>query len=91
MDFSFFVEISVYKERSLQTVTNWFIVSLAFADLFVTIPMVFSLYVLVRTFVYCICDDILVILGQLENIAICYKYNLIFSLIKHQNQKETLT
>lgn len=31
----------------MQTVTNWFIVSLAFADLFVTIPMLFSLYVMV--------------------------------------------
>jgi hypothetical protein len=42
------VILSVYRERTLQTVTNWFIVSLAFADLFVTIPMVFSLYVMVR-------------------------------------------
>lgn len=30
--------------------TNWFIVSLAFADLFVTIPMLFSLYVMVSIF-----------------------------------------
>ncbi|CAG2172023.1 unnamed protein product [Oppiella nova] len=29
----------ILRERTLQTVTNWFIVSLAFADLFVTIPM----------------------------------------------------
>ncbi|CAG2116994.1 unnamed protein product, partial [Medioppia subpectinata] len=36
--------------RTLQTVTNWFIVSLAFADLFVTIPMVFSLYVMAQTY-----------------------------------------
>ncbi|XP_054167280.1 dopamine D2-like receptor [Oppia nitens] len=42
------VIMSVYRERTLQTVTNWFIVSLAFADLFVTIPMVFSLYVMVN-------------------------------------------
>ncbi|KAI2801949.1 G-protein coupled receptor, partial [Blomia tropicalis] len=42
------VILSVYRERSLQTVTNWFIVSLAFADLFVTIPMLFSLYVMVN-------------------------------------------
>lgn len=41
------VILSVYKERSLQTVTNYFIVSLAFADLFVAIPMVFCLYVMV--------------------------------------------
>lgn len=39
----------MYRERSLQTVTNWFIVSLAFADLFVTIPMLFSLYVMVSS------------------------------------------
>ena len=44
----FILVFSVYRERTLQTVTNWFIVSLAFADLFVTIPMVFSLYVMVR-------------------------------------------
>lgn len=45
----FFSLTSVYRERSLQTVTNWFIVSLAFADLFVTIPMLFSLYVMVSS------------------------------------------
>ncbi|KAG8175885.1 hypothetical protein JTE90_024058 [Oedothorax gibbosus] len=42
------VILSVYKERSLQTVTNYFIVSLAFADLLVAaVVMPFALYVLV--------------------------------------------
>nr|XP_046920467.1 dopamine D2-like receptor [Dermatophagoides farinae] len=45
---NFLVILSVYRERSLQTVTNWFIVSLAFADLFVAIPMLFSTYVMVN-------------------------------------------
>lgn len=42
------VILSVYKERSLQTVTNYFIVSLAFADLLVAaVVMPFAVYVLV--------------------------------------------
>ncbi|KAH6930335.1 hypothetical protein HPB50_012833 [Hyalomma asiaticum] len=40
--------LSVYKERSLQTATNYFIVSLAFADLLVAAAvMPFAVYVLV--------------------------------------------
>ncbi|XP_054719152.1 dopamine D2-like receptor [Uloborus diversus] len=43
------VILSVYKERSLQTVTNYFIVSLAFADLLVAaVVMPFAVYVLVN-------------------------------------------
>ncbi|KAF7490628.1 Dopamine D2-like receptor [Sarcoptes scabiei] len=45
---NFLVILSVYREKTLQTVTNWFIVSLAFADLFVTVPMLFSTYVMVN-------------------------------------------
>lgn len=42
------VILSVYKEKNLQTVTNYFIVSLAFADLLVAaVVMPFALYVLV--------------------------------------------
>lgn len=42
------VILSVYKEKSLQTVTNYFIVSLAFADLLVAaVVMPFAVYVLV--------------------------------------------
>ncbi|KAL3248032.1 hypothetical protein MRX96_056720 [Rhipicephalus microplus] len=41
--------LSVYKERSLQTATNYFIVSLAFADLLVAAAvMPFAVYVLVN-------------------------------------------
>lgn len=40
--------LSVYKERSLQSLTNYFIVSLAFADLLVAaVVMPFAVYVLV--------------------------------------------
>lgn len=40
--------LSVYKERTLQTATNYFIVSLAFADLLVAAAvMPFAVYVLV--------------------------------------------
>nr|XP_042899805.1 dopamine D2-like receptor [Parasteatoda tepidariorum] len=43
------VILSVYKEKSLQTVTNYFIVSLAFADLLVAaVVMPFAVYVLVN-------------------------------------------
>ena len=42
------VIVSVYKEKSLQSVTNYFIVSLAFADLFVAgVVMPFAVYFLV--------------------------------------------
>lgn len=42
------VILSVYRERSLQTVTNYFIVSLALADLLVAVVvMPFAVYVLV--------------------------------------------
>ncbi|GBM13126.1 hypothetical protein AVEN_64342-1 [Araneus ventricosus] len=42
------VILSVYKEKNLQTVTNYFIVSLAFADLLVAaVVMPFAVYVLV--------------------------------------------
>lgn len=42
------VILSVYKERSLQSATNYFIVSLAFADLLVAaVVMPFAVYVLV--------------------------------------------
>lgn len=42
------VILAVYRERSLQSVTNYFIVSLAFADLFVgLVVMPFAVYVLV--------------------------------------------
>lgn len=45
------VIMAVYLERSLQSVTNYFIVSLAFADLFVgLIVMPLAVYVLVSTF-----------------------------------------
>ncbi|GFR16819.1 hypothetical protein TNCT_85001 [Trichonephila clavata] len=44
------VILSVYKEKNLQTVTNYFIVSLAFADLLVAaVVMPFAVYVLVST------------------------------------------
>ncbi|RZF35626.1 hypothetical protein LSTR_LSTR005154 [Laodelphax striatellus] len=43
------VILSVYRERSLQTVTNYFIVSLALADLLVAVlVMPFAVYVLVN-------------------------------------------
>ncbi|XP_035219230.1 dopamine D2-like receptor, partial [Stegodyphus dumicola] len=43
------VILSVYREKSLQTVTNYFIVSLAFADLLVAaVVMPFAVYVLVN-------------------------------------------
>lgn len=42
------VILSVYRERTLQTATNYFIVSLAFADLLVAgLVMPFAVYVLV--------------------------------------------
>lgn len=42
------VILSVYRERSLQTATNYFIVSLALADLLVAVlVMPFAVYVLV--------------------------------------------
>lgn len=42
------VILSVYRERTLQTVTNYFIVSLALADLLVAVVvMPFAVYVLV--------------------------------------------
>lgn len=45
------VILSVYRERTLQTVTNYFIVSLALADLLVAVVvMPFAVYVLVRQF-----------------------------------------
>lgn len=44
------VILSVYRERALQTVTNYFIVSLALADLLVAVVvMPFAVYVLVST------------------------------------------
>ena len=44
------VIMAVYRERSLQSVTNYFIVSLAFADLFVgLVVMPFAVYVLVSS------------------------------------------
>ncbi|GIY01233.1 hypothetical protein CDAR_122201 [Caerostris darwini] len=50
------VILSVYKEKNLQTVTNYFIVSLAFADLLVAaVVMPFAVYVLVSEsfIIYC--------------------------------------
>jgi len=45
------VIIAVYRETTLQSITNYFIVSLAFADLFVgIIVMPFAVYVLVSSF-----------------------------------------
>lgn len=45
------VILSVYRERTLQTVTNYFIVSLALADLLVAVVvMPFAVYVLVSDF-----------------------------------------
>lgn len=53
------VILSVYKERSLQSATNYFIVSLAFADLLVAaVVMPFAVYVLVRYFCYFICNKV---------------------------------
>lgn len=47
------VILSVYRERTLQTVTNYFIVSLALADLLVAVVvMPFAVYVLVSPFFY---------------------------------------
>lgn len=44
------VILSVYRERTLQTVTNYFIVSLALADLLVAVVvMPFAVYVLVSS------------------------------------------
>ena len=49
------VILSVYRERTLQTVTNYFIVSLALADLLVAIgAMPFAVYALVSFSVYAI-------------------------------------
>lgn len=48
------VIMAVYLERSLQSVTNYFIVSLAFADLFVgLVVMPFAVYVLVSILARC--------------------------------------
>ncbi|XP_063875574.1 dopamine D2-like receptor [Scylla paramamosain] len=48
------VLMSVYKERSLQTVTNYFIVSLAVADLLLaSFVMPFAVYYLVRFGEFC--------------------------------------
>ncbi|KAG8194961.1 hypothetical protein JTE90_021422 [Oedothorax gibbosus] len=45
------VILSVYKEKNLQSATNYFIVSLAFADLLVAaVVMPFAVYVLVSRF-----------------------------------------
>lgn len=45
------VILSVYRERTLQTVTNYFIVSLAIADLLVAVVvMPFAVYVLVSQY-----------------------------------------
>lgn len=47
------VILSVYRERTLQTVTNYFIVSLALADLLVAVVvMPFAVYVLVSVCIY---------------------------------------
>lgn len=47
------VILSVYRERTLQTVTNYFIVSLALADLLVAIgAMPFAVYALVSVFFF---------------------------------------
>lgn len=47
------VILSVYRERTLQTVTNYFIVSLALADLLVAVVvMPFAVYVLVSTSIH---------------------------------------
>nr|CAH7752299.1 unnamed protein product [Callosobruchus chinensis] len=46
------VILSVYRERTLQTATNYFIVSLALADLLVAVVvMPFAVYVLVSYFI----------------------------------------
>lgn len=47
------VILSIYKEKSLQTATNYYIVSLAFADLLVAaVVMPFAVYVLVRYIIF---------------------------------------
>lgn len=55
------VILSVYRERTLQTVTNYFIVSLALADLLVAVVvMPFAVYVLVSYHEYLIKFSLLV-------------------------------
>lgn len=47
------VILSVYRERTLQTATNYFIISLAIADLLVaTLVMPFAVYIMVRSSSY---------------------------------------
>lgn len=49
------VILSVCRERTLQTVTNYFIVSLAIADLLVAVVvMPFGVYILVSIFLCCL-------------------------------------
>lgn len=65
------VILSVYRERSLQTVTNYFIVSLALADLLVAVVvMPFAVYVLVsHRFMYFYKLFITIILPVILNVA----------------------
>lgn len=52
------VILSVYRERSLQTATNYFIVSLALADLLVaTLVMPFAVYVLVSIIMWSLKEE----------------------------------
>lgn len=58
------VILSVCRERTLQTVTNYFIVSLAIADLLVAVVvMPFGVYILVSILLCCLFFSLSIMLG----------------------------